>query len=345
MTTIGYIGSYTKKDGKGVYRFQLDENSGKITEVETGYELEASTYVTQHQSYLYAITREGDDCGIASFEIQQDGQLTLINKCLASTKGTGCYISVSPDGKYVFEAIYGAGLARIYKANPETGEVEHLIQEIAHDYTIGPKERQDQAHVHYLDVTPDERYVIAMDLGTDKAVTYKFGDEGLTEYEVYDFEQGDGPRHITFHGNGKFGYVVHELSNMISVVEYNDGKIKELERHSTIPENFNNETKLAGVRLSQDQKYVYVSNRGHDSLAIFKVSETGASISAVDIVSSGGVFPRDFNITPSNDYLVCAHQEGDSIITVFKRDSVTGLLEKVDDHQTAAEGVCVQFLK
>ncbi len=345
MTTIGYIGTYTKKEGKGIYRFQLDEQTGKVTEVETGYELEASTYVNQHKSFLYAITREGDYCGIASLKIGEEGKLTLINKCLASTAGTGCYIDVSPDGKYVFESVYGAGLARLYEANPSTGEVVRLIQELEHTYPTGPNERQDNPHVHYLSTTPDDKYVVAMDLGTDKVVTYEFSDNGLKPYAETDVEPGDGPRHIAFHENGEYGYIVHEISNNVSVVKYEDGRFTEIERYSTIPENFEDETKLAGVRLSHDQKFLYISNRGHDSIAIFKVGEDGASISFVDIVPSGGAFPRDFNITQSDDYLVCAHQEGDYALTVFKRDKVTGELEKVDHQQAAPEGVCVQFLQ
>lgn len=345
MTTTGYIGTYTKKEGKGVYRFQLDEETGKITEVKTGYELEASTYVNQHNHFLYAVTKEGDDCGIASLKIESDGTLSLINKCLASTAGNGCYVSASPDGKYIFEAIYGAGLARIYEANPETGEIVRLIQELAHDYPTGPSERQEQPHVHYLNTTPDEKYVVAMDLGTDKVITYEYGDDGLKVYDTIDFEPGDGPRHITFHENGKYAYVVHELSNIVSTLKYENGHFTEIERHLTIPENFDGDTKLAAVRISHDQNFLYISNRGHDSLAIFNVGDEGATISLVDIVKSGGEFPRDFNITESDDYLVCAHQEGDYALTVFKRDKVTGNIEIVDNQETAPEGVCVQFLR
>ncbi|MDK9866440.1 MULTISPECIES: 6-phosphogluconolactonase [Staphylococcus] len=345
MTTTGYIGTYTKKEGKGVYRFELDEQTGSVTEVETGYELEASTYVNQHNSFLYTVTREGDNCGVASLKIEEDGKLSLINKCLASTKGSGCYVDVSPDGKFVFESVYGAGLARLYEANPETGEIIRLIQELEHNYPTGPHERQDQPHVHFISTTPDEKYVVAIDLGTDKIVTYEFNDHGFSEHAVSDFEPGDGPRHITFHENGKFAYVVHELSNVVSTVKYEDGEFTEIQRHSTIPENFEGDTKLAAVRQSHDQKFLYITNRGHDSIAIFKVSDDGSTISFVDIVSSGGEFPRDFNITDSDDFLVCAHQEGDYTLTVFKRDKITGELEKVDHHESAPEGVCVQFLK
>lgn len=346
MTTVGYVGTYTKKEGKGIYRFELNEATGDIDTVETGFELEASTYITQYNSYLYAITREGDDCGVASLKIDAEGRLTLINKCLASTAGTGCYIAVSPDGQYLFESVYGAGVARLYELNVETGEVVQLIHELQHTYEVGPNERQDGPHVHFLDVTPDNKYVVAMDLGTDNVVTYTYGQDGLTEYAVTKFEPGDGPRHITFNqNNSKYAYIVHELSNKVSVVKYEDGKFEEIEKHLTIPESFNGDTKLAAVRLSQDPQFLYISNRGHDSIAIFKIVEDGASLELVDITPSGGEFPRDFNIVASDDYLVCAHQEGSSPLVVFKRDKATGTLTQTDNRATAPEGVCVQFLK
>lgn len=345
MTTTGYVGTYTKKEGKGIYRFELDEAQGKLTEVTTGYELEASTYVQQHGPFLYAITKEGEDCGLASLRINDDGTLTLINQCLASQGGTGCYVDVSADGRFIFEAVYGNGLARIYEADPETGEIKRLIQEVAHQYPTGPKERQDGSHVHFLSQTPDGHYAVAMDLGTDKVVTYQFDEDGLHEYKVTDFEPGDGPRHITFYEDGHYAYIVHELSNYVSVVSYDDGAFEELERHLTIPEDAPSDTKLAAVRLSHDQQFLYISNRGDNSIAIFKVQEAGSSIELVDIVKSEGDFPRDFNITASDDYLVCAHQQGGYALVVFKRNKATGQLTLVDKQQTAPEGVCVQFLK
>ena len=141
--TIGYIGSYTKQNGKGIYRFELEDLKGTIKEVQTGYEIEASTYLTRNENYLYAITKENENCGVASFKIMQNGDLELINKCLASKNGTGCYIQISSDNNYLFEAVYGAGIARIYKLNNDTGEIEKLIEEIEHEYPTGPHERQE----------------------------------------------------------------------------------------------------------------------------------------------------------------------------------------------------------
>ncbi|MDU3185485.1 MAG: lactonase family protein [Staphylococcus epidermidis] len=312
--TLGYIGSYTKKSGKGIYRFKLNDETGVIEALETGYEIEASTYLTRNESFLYAITKEGEECGVASFSIKEDGQLELINKCLASKQGTGCYIQVSSNGKYLFEAVYGAGLARIYKLNPITGAIEKLIEELEHEFPTGSHERQDSSHVHFLNETPDHKYVVATDLGTDRVVTYKFGEDGLN---------------------------VHELSNEVSVTEYQDGKFIELERHSTIPSDFNGESKLAAVRLSHDGKHLYISNRGHDSIAIFEVLEDGRSLRSIEIQPSYDAFPRDFNITESDNYLICAHQEGESKVSIFERDNITGKLSLKDKKAIANEGVCV----
>lgn len=345
MTTTGYIGSYTKKEGKGIYRFELNEDSGQVDQIETGYEIEASTYLAQTKDYLYAITKEGDNCGIAAFKKDEQGQLSLINKCLASTRGTGCYISVSNDRSFLFEAVYGEGLARIYQLNKETGEVVKLIQELDHEFTTGSHERQENPHVHFLNETPDGKYVVAADLGTDRVVTYEFGSEGFKEHAVSQFKDQDGPRHIAFHKNGKYAYVVHEISNIVSVTRYNNGQFEEIERHATIPEDFEGETKLAAVRLSHDQQSLYVSNRGHDSIAVYTVAEDGAALNPVEIVSSGGEFPRDFNITESDDYLVCAHQEGNYEVTVFRRDTNSGKLTPTDNQYKAPEGVFVDFIK
>ena len=248
--TIGYIGSYTKQNGKGIYRFELEDLKGTIKEVQTGYEIVASTYLTRNENYLYAITKENENCGVASFKITQDGGLELINKCLASKNGTGCYIQISSDNNYLFEAVYGAGIARIYKVNKNTGEIEKLIEELEHEYPTGPHERQESPHVHFLNETPDKKYVVAADLGSDRIVTYTYGDEGLKEYAVSQFKEADGTRHITFSKDGKYAYVVHELSNYVSVTEYHDGEFKEIERHLTIPQDFKGESKLAAVRLS-----------------------------------------------------------------------------------------------
>ena len=162
-----------------------------------------------------------------------------------------------------------------------------------------------------------------------------------SQYAVSQFKNSDGPRHIAFSNDGRHAYIVHELSNEVSVTEYQDGKFIELERHSTIPSDFNGESKLAAVRLSHDGKHLYISNRGHDSIAIFEVLEDGRSLRSIEIQPSYDAFPRDFNITESDNYLICAHQEGESKVSIFERDNITGKLSLKDKKAIANEGVCV----
>ncbi|ARJ50191.1 lactonase family protein [Staphylococcus lutrae] len=341
----GYIGSYTKSEGKGIYRFELNEQSGRIETVETGYELNASTYLAQYQDTLLAVTKEGDKAGLASFKIDKEGQLEKTGASLTSLKGSGCYVAISPDGQYAFEAVYGDGVARIYALDAENQRITRLIEEVMHDYPHGPNvARQEKSHVHYLDVTPEQKYVVAVDLGADLLVTYHYGDQGLEVAHRTALEPGDGPRHLVYHKTGRYAYVVNELSNTVVVMTYDDGRFIEQERHLTIPEDFLHPTKLAAVRISHDQRFLYVSNRGHDSIAIFKLLDDGARLELVDIVASGGAFPRDFNITNDDAYLVVAHETGASEVVVFRRDEASGQLTLIDHQQSAPEGVCVKFL-
>ncbi|UXR81938.1 beta-propeller fold lactonase family protein [Staphylococcus sp. IVB6214] len=346
MTTKGYIGSYTKKEGKGIYHFELDEQTGKIKTVETAYELNASTYLSQFKDTLIAFTKDDERAGVVTFNIKDDNALEETARSLESLKGSACYVSASPEGEFIFEAVYGDGIARIYEFDAEKQQVGKLIEEVYHDYTPGPNvARQEASHVHYIEVTPEQKYVVAVDLGADLLVTYHYGHQGLNVAHRTELQPGDGPRHIAYHKTGRYAYVVNELSNTVVVMDYEDGRFTERERHLTIPEDFLHPTKLAAVHLSHDQQYLYISNRGHDSIAIFKVLDDGARLELVDIVLSGDEFSRDFNITPSDDYLVVAHEQGDSKVVVFKRDKATGRLTLTDDSQQAAEGVCVKFLE
>lgn len=345
MKTKGFIGSYTKKDGKGIYQFVLDESNQTIESVETGYEVQASTYLTQYEQYLYAIKKEGNRCGVASFKIDETGDLTFINDCLASTDGTGCHISISKDGQFLFESVYGAGIVRLYKRNNGNGEIEKLI-DTYYGVESGPnQQRQESSHMHFVEQTPDLNYMVAVDLGGDVLNTFQFSNDGLKLVHILKVEPGSGPRHLVFHPSGKYAYLVTELSNTIKVLRYQNGIFEDNgQTLSTIPEDFNMNSQIAAVRLSQDAKFIYASNRGHNSIAVYRVEEEGAYIELVEIVSSGGMWPRDFNITMSDAFLVVAHEHSYDVV-LFSRNKQTGKLTEVENEQKAAEGVCVQFIK
>ncbi|MCE4957446.1 lactonase family protein [Macrococcoides caseolyticum] len=338
----GWIGSYTKQDGKGIYSFTLDTDKKTIKDVETAYEVPASTYVMQHGDKLYGIKKVDNKAGIQSYQIKSDGRLEVINDNLSSTD-SACHIWVTRDGKYLLEAVYGPGLVRLYRLDEQTGEVLELI-DVAEQEGTGPnQDRQDHAHTHYVQETPDGKYAVAVDLGTDEVITFTFGTTGLKRVHTLKVEPGMGPRHLVFNDNGKYAYLFTELSNDVVVLKYDDGVFTMLSKLSSIPNDFTENTQGAAIRLSHDGKYLYASNRGHQSIAVFKVLGEGEAIERVEIVSCGGDWPRDFNIDPSDRFLVCAH-EVDGVLSLFERNVETGKLTLLENDKRAPEGVCVQFL-
>lgn len=338
----GFIGSYTKQDGKGIYSFTLDTEQKTIKSVETAYEVPASTYVMQHGDKLYGIKKVDDKAGVQSYQIHEDGSLSVINDNLSSTD-SACHIWVTEDGKYLLEAVYGPGEVRLYRLDSNTGEVLELL-DVARQEGTGPnKERQDHAHTHYVQETPDRKYAVAVDLGTDEVITFTFGESGLKRVHTLDVEPGMGPRHLVFHENGKYAYLFTELSNEVVVLKYEDGQFEMLSKLPSIPADFTENSQGAAIRLSHDGKFLYASNRGHQSIAVFKVLGEGERIELVEIVGTGGDWPRDFNIDPTDQFLVCAH-ERDGVLSLFERDKTTGQLTLLESDKRAAEGVCVQFL-
>ncbi|WP_414055366.1 6-phosphogluconolactonase [Macrococcus equi] len=338
----GFIGSYTKQDGKGIYSFTIDAEEKKIRTVETAYEVPASTYVIQHNDKLYGIKKVDDKAGVQSYQIKEDGSLEVINDNLSSID-SACHIWVTKDGKYLLEAVYGPGLVRLYKLDPATGEVLELI-DIAEQEGTGPNtDRQDHAHTHYVQETPDGKYAVAVDLGTDEVITFTFDDNGLKRVHTLNVEPGMGPRHLIFNDKGNYAYLFTELSNEVVVLKYDDGVFEMLSKYSTVPEDFTENTQGAAVRLSHDGKFLYASNRGHQSLAVFRVLNEGEQLELVEIVSTGGDWPRDFNIDASDRFLLCAH-EVDGVLSLFERDTETGRLTLLENDKRAPEGVCVQFL-
>lgn len=339
MTKIkGLLGSYTKNDGKGIYTFEIDTDLRKITSVETGYEVGASTYIQKYKDKLYGIKKEDQGAGIQSYQIGEE--LTVINDLLESAD-SGCHLWISRDGKYLLEAVYGSGVVRLY-ALDDNGAIVQLIDTHQQQGSGPNEERQDNAHTHYIQETPDG-YAVAVDLGTDEVITFTFGDEGFKQVGVLDVEPGMGPRHLIFHENGKYAYLFTELSNEVVVLSYDDGKFEMKEKYSALPEDFTGHSQGAAIRMSHDQQFVYASNRGHQSIAVYKVQGEGESLELVEIITTQGDWPRDFNIDNSDKYLVCAH-ERDGVLSLFERDEQTGRLTLLDDSARAPEAVCVQFL-
>lgn len=344
-TFTGYIGTYTKGASKGIYRFTLDTETAKLGEVKAVAELDNPTYVTvsNDNKTLYSVVKEGSDGGVASYEINnQTGELTAVNRQLIEG-ASPCHVSIDHQNRQVVTANYHKGTIESYLVN-EDGTIDPVVS-IKEHKGKGPHERQDKPHTHFSGFTPDEKYVVAIDLGIDKLITYKTEDGKLEEAHTLLVKAGSGPRHITFHPNGKFAYVMTELSNEVIVLSYNSesGIFTELQYISTIPDDFKENSQGSGIHISSDGRFIYAGNRGHDSIAVFSVNQDNGELTLLEYTATEGNWPRDFVLDPTGKFIVASNQESSNLV-LFARDSETGKLTLVQSDVSVPDPVCVKFL-
>ncbi|KKI94049.1 6-phosphogluconolactonase [Bacillus sp. SA1-12] len=342
---IGYIGTYTKGDSKGVYSFTLDTDNAKLGDVKAVAELDNPTYVniSQDNSTLYAVVKEGSNGGVASFTINHEtGDLTKLNHQLLEG-ASPCHVSVDSQNRQVVSANYHKGTVESYLVNPDS-TLNPPASIIEHSGN-GPHERQEKPHTHFSGFTPDEKYVVAVDLGIDKVITYKNANGELAEAHSLLVKAGSGPRHIAFHPNGKFAYVMTELSNEVIALSYNgeNGIFTELQYIPTIPADFTENSQGSAIHISSDGRFIYAGNRGHDSIAVFSVNQDNGELSFVEYTSTEGSWPRDFAIDPTGKFVVASNQESSNLV-LFSRDGETGKLTLLQSEISVPDPVCVKFL-
>lgn len=343
---IGYAGTYTKGASEGIYTFTLDTEQERITGVKCVACLKNPTYltVTPDNKYLYAVKKDGETGGVVGYRIDETtGELTFLNDQL-SEGSSPCHVAVNDESSLLLAAYYHRGTAELYPLG-ENGEVGQLASEVVHEGSGPNKERQEKPHTHYAGFTPDQKYVVVVDLGIDQLITYEIADNGLKKKQVLQLKPGSGPRHLAFHPNGRIAYVMTELSSEVITLEYNseDGSFKELQYISTIPEDFTDNNQGSAIRITSDGKFVYAGNRGHNSIAIFKTNGENGLLTLVDIVASEGDWPRDFNFDPSENYLIGSNQESHNLV-LWKRNPETGKLHLLQKDVRVGHPVCIAFL-
>ncbi|WP_312098417.1 lactonase family protein [Niallia sp.] len=342
----GYIGTYTKKTSKGIYSFVLDTDEKKITDVSLAAEIENPTYLTisKDNEHLFAVGKEGSTGGVSAYSINADGSLSLINSEY-SEGASPCHVSVDADKTIVLSANYHKGTAESYPVNTADGSVDSVASIIEHSGTGPNTARQEKPHMHFTGFTPNDQYAVSVDLGTDRVDTYKLVDSKLEEVSSLSVKPGSGPRHIAFHPNGKFAYVMTELSNEVIALSFNSetGAFEELQYISTLPIDFTENSQGSAIHLSSDGNFVYAGNRGHNSIAIFSVNGETGQLTFIERTSTEGNWPRDFVLDPTEQFLLASNEQSDTL-TLFERDTVTGKLTLLQSEIQAPEPVCVKFL-
>ena len=339
---IGFAGTYTRESSEGIYRFVLDAEAGKLEAAEVAAKVGSPTYlaISEDKRQLYSVAQQDGLGGVHAYEIVSDsGELHSVNEKLEEG-APPCHLDIQ-NGVLV-TGNYHKGTVDLFQAHrPSALALKGTVQHEGN----GPHERQEKPHVHYTAQTPDGRYVIVADLGTDELVTYKIEGQALVKVATLHVDPGSGPRHLAFHPDGKTAYLMTELSSEVIVLDYDadQGSFTEKQKIKAIPSDFNETNDASAIHITSDGKFVYTGNRGHNSIAVFQVDEETKELTLIEITSTGGNWPRDFVLDPSESFIVASNQKSGNLV-LFARDQKTGKLTQLDSVVDVPEVVCVKFL-
>lgn len=355
MTTssklLVFAGSYAEPEGSGVYAYSFDESNGSLSLLDEFAGLKNPTFlnVDAQNRKLYAIgettSATGQKVGeAASFSIDPvKGTLSLLNR--GETVGAPtCHIQRDKSSRHLIVVSYHGGMVGLV-ALTEEGQVGELLDVKQHEGKGAHPERQDRPHPHSSFFSPDGRYLFVQDLGLDVIRVYTI-DESKGQLVLHGETKthpGAGPRHLTFHPNGKFAFVINEVDSTITAFSYNAqaGQLAEIENVPTLPSDFEGENTCAEIAVSEDGAYLYGSNRGHDSIVVYAIDANTGKLSLVEHVSAQGEHPRHFALTPGGKYMLVANRDTNNIAT-FKVDQSSGRLEFTGQNTTVSKPVCVQ---
>jgi 6-phosphogluconolactonase len=352
-----FIGTQTtgKQGGsKGIYRCELDLATGRLTDAELAAETVGPTFLVVHPNrrFLYSVNEsakfgEKMTGSISAYALDaKTGKLTLLNQ--QSSGGNGpCHVSLDRDAKCVLAANYNSGSICCMQIKQD-GSLSEATAFIQHQGKSVIPARQDGPHAHSLNVDPANRFAFAADLGLDKLLVYRFDSARGTlqphDPPAVDLAKGAGPRHFTFHPNGKFAYAINELDSTVTAMSYDadKGVLKPLQTISTLPKAHKGNS-TAEVVVHPSGKFLYGSNRGHNSIAIFKINEKTGELTVVGHQDKDIKTPRNFAIEPTGALMVVANQDGNSLL-VFRVDQKTGELTPTGARVEVPRPVCVRFV-
>jgi 6-phosphogluconolactonase len=358
--TIVYIGTYTHRAARlpyaseGIYVFRMDHASGALTPVgvTTGVANPSFLAIDPQQRYLYAVNELMEFSAqpggaVSAFAIDPTtGALRYLNQ--QPSHGTApCHLSVDTTGRWVLAANYMGGNLSVFPilADGQLGPASDTVQH--HGSSVNP-ERQEGPHAHAIIQDPAGRYALASDLGIDKVMIYRFDVErGRLQPNDEPWAQvrpGAGPRHLAFHPSGAYLYLIQELNSTLTVFAYDAdrGALREIQTVSTLPAGFAGTNSCADIHVAPSGRFVYGSNRGHDTIAIFEVDQGAGRLTPLGHESTQGRTPRNFAIDPTGAFLLAANQDTDTVVT-FRIDQRTGRLSTTGQVIDVPSPVCVKF--
>jgi 6-phosphogluconolactonase len=351
-----YVGTYTGPKSKGIYLLRLDAASGALTPLGLAAATESPSFLALHPNgrFLYAVNEVNEFAGqkggaVSAFAVQPDsGKLRLLNQ--QSSRGTGpCHLVVDRSGRTVLLANYSGGSVAALPVHAD-GRLGAATAFIQHKGTGTNPQRQEGPHAHSINVDPGNHFAVAADLGLDKVFVYRFDPTRSMLAPNRDgpwvtVQPGSGPRHFAFHPTGRFGYVINEMACTVTAFAYDAarGLLKELQTISTLPDGVQEGYSTAEVQVHPSGKFLYGSNRGHDTIAVFRIDPETGKLTAVEHQPTQGKTPRNFGIDPTGTFLLAANQDSDTVV-VFRIDPRTGRLKATGSGVAVPAPVCVKFL-
>ncbi|KRL63866.1 lactonase family protein [Lactobacillus psittaci] len=330
-----FIGGYTKTSSQGIYQASL--NNGKVSEFNLCLPESGPTYLKKDGNYLISISKKENKGGIDLFDLSNK----KLRSSFYSDGASPAYIGINRKEKLIFTANYHTAYLSVFSY--QDGKLKLLDQVKHQNDNLGPRPEQvDGAHPHFFDQTPKGN-LVSCDLGNDSVDFYSFKNNSLKHQAQYKNEPGFGSRHLVFTKDGKHFFVAGELSSKINLVAFDEEnwQFKNLATYSTIPAEFHEHNGVAAIRISDDNKFLYVSNRGHNSITVFKIGKD-FQLKLLQRISTFGEFPRDFNWDMSQKWVIAANQNSNNA-TLYERSSELGTLALVQKDISVPEGTCVVF--
>lgn len=351
-----YIGTYTTGKSEGIYLYRMNMTTGELKHAGTtkGVVNPSFLAIDGRRRYLYAVN-EVDEFGgkksgaISSFAIdRRSGDLKFLNQ-QPSLGAAPCYVSVSANDRFVLVANYNGGNVSVFPVQ-HNGELAPASDLEQHKGTGVNPQRQEGPHAHCIILDGSNKFAFAADLGLDKIMIYRFDAKTgkLTPHEnpSANLKPGAGPRHFTFHPHGRYAYVINELDSTITAFSYNQarGILNEMQTVNTLPADFSGHNDCADIHVTPSGKFLYGSNRGHDSIVVFAINRSTGKLSYVEHVSTQGKTPRNFTLDPAGEFLLAANQESDTIVT-FRINPATGKLMPTGHIAEVPSPVCLKLIQ
>lgn len=356
-----YVGTYTNTPAKsqGIYSYHYDARTGHLTSLGVAAELASPSFLATDPGHrvLYAVTEVGSDPNVKGARSDQTvsgysidartGALNFLNR-VSFGGGAPCHLAVDNTGKMLFLTDYGSGRVVSYAINPDgsVGKQTGVGQDPG--FSVNPG-RQEGPHVHATVLSPDNRFLFTPDLGLDQIKIYKI-DQATSTFTPNDPSSVAvnpclGPRHFTFGRGAKFAYAICEMGSDVVAFSYRstNGSLKPIQTISTLPTDFSGESTAAEIEIDESGRYLYVSNRGSDSIAVTRIDQRKGTLTMLQVASTTGRSPHGFKIDPAGKFLIAANQNSNQLV-LLKIDPHTGKLTPGDETVVVPSPVCVIFV-